>query len=212
MSNVNDRSLAAFWNEFRSAIKNKYSLIDEVMRLWFDDSSLTLLTVDRAVIITTTDFKKLILSTRYREMISETFAELLGQPLKSIEIRSREEEKERQAAKNVARSGLVKVDITGDDKPDIYVNLDDGNRHGGSSIPNVFEYTFENFVVGKSNELAAAAANAVSDNPGKVYNPLFIYGPSGLGKTHLLYAIAGKMSSNFPDARLVYVKGDDFTN
>ncbi len=212
MSNVNDRSLAAFWNEFRSAIKNKYSLIDEVMRLWFDDSSLTLLTVDRAVIITTTDFKKLILSTRYREMISETFAELLGQPLKSIEIRSREEEKERQAAKNGARSGLVKVDITGDDKPDIYVNLDDGNRHGGSSIPNVFEYTFENFIVGKSNELAAAAANAVSDNPGKVYNPLFIYGPSGLGKTHLLYAIAGKMSSNFPDARLVYVKGDDFTN
>ena len=57
MSNVNDRSLAAFWNEFRSAIKNKYSLIDEVMRLWFDDSSLTLLTVDRAVIITTTDLK-----------------------------------------------------------------------------------------------------------------------------------------------------------
>ena len=207
MSNENDKTLAAFWSEFRSAIKNKYSLIDEQMRLWFDCSSLSVLTIDRAVIVTASDFKKTVLKSRYLEMIESTFADLLGQPLKSVEIRSRDEEKKRAENEINSRPGFVKVDITGDDKPDIYVTP--GWR---SSVPNVFEYTFENFVIGKSNELAAAAANAVSDNPATVYNPLFIYGPSGLGKTHLLYAIAGKMSGKFPEARIIYVKGDDFTN
>ena len=57
-----------------------------------------------------------------------------------------------------------------------------------------------------------AAARAVADNPGQSYNPLFIYGESGLGKTHLLYAIAHKIHQNHPDYRIVYIKGDSFTN
>lgn len=76
------------------------------------------------------------------------------------------------------------------------------------------EYTFEHFVVGGSNELAHAAAVAVADRNQKkhVYNPLFIYGDSGLGKTHLLYAIRHAVESNFPHYRVVYVKGEAFTN
>ncbi len=74
------------------------------------------------------------------------------------------------------------------------------------------EFTFETFVVGPSNHLASSAARAVADAPGQHYNPLFIYGSSGLGKTHLLYAIAHVIHQNSPDFRILYIKGDEFIN
>ena len=79
-------------------------------------------------------------------------------------------------------------------------------------LPGTEDYTFERFVVGSSNKFAHAAARAVADNPGQNYNPLFIYGESGLGKTHLLYAIAHTICSKHPDYKVVYIKGDTFTN
>ena len=76
------------------------------------------------------------------------------------------------------------------------------------------EYTFDNFVVGKSNDLAYKACVAVAKDPAglEVQNPLFIYGNSGLGKTHLLYAIKNVISKNDPSKKIIYVKGEDFTN
>ena len=74
------------------------------------------------------------------------------------------------------------------------------------------QFSFENFVVGPSNRFAHGAAFAVSNTPGQVYNPLFIYGPPGVGKTHLLYAIANGIRKQNPDAKIVYIKGDQFTN
>ena len=74
------------------------------------------------------------------------------------------------------------------------------------------EFTFENFVVGPSNKLAHAASMAVAEHPAQNYNPLLIYGDSGLGKTHLLYAIANVIRGNDPAAKIVYIKGDDFIN
>ena len=73
-------------------------------------------------------------------------------------------------------------------------------------------FTFEKFIVGPSNRLAFAAAQGVADNPAVVYNPLLIYGDSGLGKTHLMYSIAHSIRNHFPDHRIVYIKGEDFTN
>ena len=81
-----------------------------------------------------------------------------------------------------------------------------------SFIAGAEDYTFERFVVGSSNKFAHAAARAVADNPGQNYNPLFIYGESGLGKTHLLYAIANTIHATKPGARVMYIKGDTFTN
>ena len=83
---------------------------------------------------------------------------------------------------------------------------------GESFMPGTEDYTFERFVVGASNKFAHAAALSVADRPGKSYNPLFIYGESGLGKTHLLYAIAHKLHASYPDYRILYIKGDAFTN
>jgi chromosomal replication initiator protein len=72
------------------------------------------------------------------------------------------------------------------------------------------EFTFDNFVEGKSNQLAKAAALQVAGNPGKAYNPLFIYGGVGLGKTHLMHAVANRIKERNPDARLAYVHSERF--
>lgn len=81
-----------------------------------------------------------------------------------------------------------------------------------ASIMDSGEFTFDTFVVGPSNQLACSAARAVADAPGRRYNPLFIYGSSGLGKTHLLYAIAHEIRRQSPSDRILYIKGDEFIN
>lgn len=75
-----------------------------------------------------------------------------------------------------------------------------------------YEYTFDTFIVGPSNKFAHAACMAVATKPATLYNPLFIYGNSGLGKTHLLRAIYNSISQNYPEMTIIYIKGDDFTN
>ena len=73
------------------------------------------------------------------------------------------------------------------------------------------KFTFENFVIGSSNEYAAAAAISTSENPGRIYNPLFLYGNSGLGKTHLMCAIGNKIKKEHPDYKVLYITTENFT-
>ena len=93
---------------------------------------------------------------------------------------------------------------------------DEVDTHEKESIENLidadYEFTFDTFIVGSSNKFAHAASLAVATNPGRAYNPLFIYGNSGLGKTHLLYAIRNEIQKNDPKKKIIYVKGEDFTN
>ena len=74
------------------------------------------------------------------------------------------------------------------------------------------KYTFDNFVVGKSNQFVYAAAKSVAENPGQKFNPLFIYGGVGLGKTHLLHAIGNYIKSAYPDKKIMYATCEKFTN
>ena len=96
------------------------------------------------------------------------------------------------------------------------VVLDDKERQEKKEQGGVLEFnpqfTFDNFVVGPTNSFSYNAALAVANNPGVTYNPLFLYGPPGVGKTHLLYAIANKVRRNNQDAKIVYIKGDQFIN
>lgn len=90
-------------------------------------------------------------------------------------------------------------------------NNTENNLANSDKNNNFLEYTFENFIVGSSNKFAHAAALAVASNPAGAYNPLFIYGNSGLGKTHIISAISNEVKKNKPNFKVAYIKGDDFT-
>lgn len=86
------------------------------------------------------------------------------------------------------------------------------NSEQNLSLDTDYEFTFDTYIVGSSNKFAHAAALAVAANPAGAYNPLFIYGNSGLGKTHLLHAICNDIKKTSPNKTFLYIKGDDFTN
>ena len=101
----------------------------------------------------------------------------------------------------------AKLIVFSDEELDAYQNKDKKKENKFN-----LEFSFDNFIVGPSNRLAHGAAIAVATRPDSVYNPLFIYGPPGVGKTHLLYAIANGIRESNPEANIVYIKGDEFTN
>lgn len=149
---------------------------------WFDDAVAVALEEDRFVLHTPTNFKRDIIVSRYVPAIQKALHELFSADFQVLVLG--EGELERFSAK----------------APDT------------SFMPGTEEYTFDRFVVGSSNKFAHAAALSVAERPGKTYNPLFIYGQSGLGKTHLLYAIAHSIHQSHPRFNVVYIKGDSFTN
>ncbi len=96
--------------------------------------------------------------------------------------------------------------------PPTQLNTGQKTTSGTLTAPLSQRYTFDHFVIGKSNELAYAAANAVAQAPGKVYNPLFIYGDTGLGKTHLMQAAGHEIIRQRPNLRVIYIGTEQFTN
>ena len=149
---------------------------------WFSDCRPVELEEYRLVIRTTTQFKKKIISERFSSAIKSSLSELFSSDFELLVLVGEEEYNRDEDLK--------------EDDP----------------LPEMAGYTFDNFIVGNSNKFAHAAAKAVAENPGKNYNPLFIFGNSGLGKTHLLMAIGHDIHESFPNKKISYIKGDDFTN
>jgi chromosomal replication initiator protein len=170
------------WSEVLSFLEKKTSVT--AVKTWFDDSRALELTQDAAVIYTPSEFKRDVILNRYLPQLKEAFRSILGSTGIRIEI------------------------LTG---PMTYESKSSPVSSNTAS-QSYNEFTFDRFVVGNSNKFAHAAALAVAREPAKAYNPLFIYGGSGLGKTHLLYAIANEIRRSYPSFRIVYIKGDDFTN
>ena len=136
--------------------------------------------------------------SKHSELLASFAPMVLGQPVRIV-FRVHEDRKRRsQMDLFVApQAQLVKPQaVTGAD----------------TSSPLSSRYTFEHFVIGKSNELAYAAADAVAQAPGRVYNPLFIYGATGLGKTHLMQAVAHEIRRHTPATRILYIGTEQFTN
>jgi chromosomal replication initiator protein len=148
----------------------------------------------RAVIGTTSRFAKHWLESKHLTTIEEIIECQLGRPV-SVKIELLEEEGPVLLAEKLPKKP----------KP--------APKSDGESIsqPLNSRYTFDNFVVGPNNRLAHACSMAVAEEPGKTYNPLFIYGGAGLGKTHLLQAIGQAALAENPDLRVVYVSGETFT-
>ena len=149
---------------------------------WFDDAEVVELTEEHLILYSASDFRREIIQRRCTEYIQDALKEIFSSDAKLI-VFGEEELK--------AYQSRGKQNTAMDFNP---------------------QFSFDSFVVGPSNRFAHGAAIAVSNNPGQVYNPLFIYGPAGVGKTHLLYAIANGIRKQRPQANIVYIKGDQFTN
>ena len=158
-------------------------LSETTIKTWFDETSVVSLEGNTLVLHCPNDFK--------RNNIQDRF-------LPSIEA----------SLKDIFSSDMT-VRLLDDEGLRLYRHPEEKKT---VSLMESGEFTFDTFVVGPSNTMAHAAAQAVADAPGQHYNPLLIYGDSGLGKTHLLYAIAHVIRSRDRSARLVYIKGDDFIN
>ncbi|HKN68533.1 MAG TPA: chromosomal replication initiator protein DnaA [Gemmatimonadaceae bacterium] len=137
--------------------------------------------------------------SKHAELLASYAPVMLGQPVRVV-FRVHEERK--------ARSQMDLFVAP----PAAQISKAPARQQHVSSAPLSDRYTFDQFVIGKSNELAAAAAQAVAQAPGKAYNPLFIYGATGLGKTHLMQAVAHDILVRHPEMRICYVGTEQFTN
>ena len=178
-----------------------------VFDLWFGDLVLLSLDEGRAVFKINSDFKQNIIQNKYTGVLSDALREVIGFEVE-VEITSTEN-KEGISVPNFTREApsLVpkeKRSELPEEEPNIGADIESKKIFS--------QYTFDNFVVGDSNKFAHAACIAVARNPATSYNPLFIYGQSGLGKTHLLYAITNEIKNTMPDVRIIYKGGADFTN
>lgn len=149
---------------------------------WFDDAEVVELNENNLILYSPSDFRREIIRRRCTDYIQDALKEVFNSDAKLMVFGDEELNTFKQKGKSV------------------------------SSMDFNPQFTFDNFVVGPSNRFAHSAAIAVSKTPGQVYNPLFLYGPPGVGKTHLLYAIANAIRKENPNANIVYIKGDQFTN
>ena len=179
------------WNKFLSIMKTKLNSLS--YDTWFSTSKLVELNEEHAVIIVPTIAHKKHLSESYIDIISDIFNSITGTNFNFEFVLENEYNNKKITVKKEGEEEL-------------------GVPYNSSEKANLNpDYVFENFIVGESNRFAQATALAVAENPGKMYNPLFIYGNSGLGKTHLMQAIGNYIVKN-TNKRVLYVTSDQFIN
>lgn len=157
-------------------------LTPAVVSSWFEDVDVVELNDEQLTLFTASPFRKEIIQKRCTDYIKDAMQELFHSNIELVVFGTEEMEEYKMRSKSTT--------------------VMDFNP----------QFTFDSFVVGSSNRFAHGAAIAVANHPGEVYNPLFIYGPAGIGKTHLLYAIANQIRRENPNYKIVYIKGDQFTN
>jgi len=186
-----EREAANLWDKFLERVKSRVSI--NTFNTWFQPTRLNRADSDIIYVqIPTTVFRQ-VLTRTYGEIVKAVFHEL-GVPAMRVQYVCTEEEP--VAAAPVAATTSTKQSKLDFESSDHQLNT---------------RYTFDSFVVGKSNEFAHAASRAVAEQPSKAYNPLFLYGGVGMGKTHLMHAIGHTIKQRNPAARLSYVSAEKFT-
>ena len=168
-----------------------YEISDTARDLWLDTTVPVEIKGNTIVLATDSEYKRNTLNELYVANLEKQFKNVLGMPV-TIQIIVNEEMPPQRSVSEMMESEEVS------DKVEM--------------IDRKVTYTFDNFIVGPSNNLAFAAAKAVSHKQHEKYNPLFIYGDSGLGKTHLLSAIQHEMQKNYPGINIIYIPSETFTN
>ena len=181
--------LENIWNSFLEKMKTQIS--DIAFDTWFKETKLLNLNDNMATVLVPYHIHKKNLSENYSDIIEEIFTSITGSNFKFNYVI--EEEVENELTGEVQNIGVP----------------NDNNNYFESNLD--IKYTFENFMIGPSNKFAATSALAVAEHPGKMYNPLFIYGSSGLGKTHLMHAIGNYIIQN-SNKKVLYIPCDDFVN
>lgn len=176
------KSAADVWEKLKNMMAAAMS--DVAIETWFGDVEAVALEDTRLVLCVPTDFKRNIIRTRFLSLIEANLLDLFAFDVDCALLLP--EERATYLARQAAPTPA-----------------------GGDGAE---RYTFERFVVGSTNRFAYTAAKKVAEEPGGAYNPLFIYGQSGLGKTHLLHAIANQVRHNQPGWRILYVQSEDFVN
>ena len=163
---------------------------------WLKSTSLVEVDGNRFRIAAPNGFARDWLETRYRPLISQTLARVVGYSVQvDFVVQSAEESAAAESVHSPVRVEATRV----------------GAPEGVATSLNP-RYTFSNFIVGSANRLAHAASLSVAERPGHAYNPLFLYGGVGLGKTHLMHAIGNAVLARYPRKRVVYATSEKFTN
>ena len=181
------------WNEFLTKIRERISPLS--YDTWFKDTKLYNIDKNTAIILVPMSLHKKHLEENYKEEIEEIFNSITGTNFTfqfKLESEITDDKKEEEAPKTEIESSGVPY------QSNLSANLKS-------------EYTFDNFIVGDSNRFAFTAARAVAEKPGKAYNPIFLYGKSGLGKTHLMHSIGNYILEN-SNKKVLYVSSEQFVN
>jgi chromosomal replication initiator protein len=186
---------AESWLIVKKSLEEKYS--QEIMNLWFNKLRLVYLDDKYAFFtVSSADYLISILNSKYTSVIEEIFSEKIG-----LDIKAK----------------VYKTETYSEEKAKAEFAMNEEKKNKSAAEINTYnsfteEYTFENFVVGGSNSFAYNASLAVANNPAAEYNPLLIYGDSGLGKTHLMKAIISKIKREKPYLNVLFITGENFTN
>jgi len=183
-------NLPQIWEKTLDIIKNELTVVS--FNTWINTIEPISLQDDVIVLGTPNDFIKNILKTRYITLISNALKQVTSKQYQIEIIMPTDENFNPAGKKNKTNNG--------------------SSAEGLSSLQLNPKYTFDTFVIGNSNRFAHAACVAVAESPAKAYNPLFIYGGVGLGKTHLMNAIGHYILQNNPNTKVVYVSSETFTN
>ena len=173
------------WLSITPVLQEKFT--DIAFKTWFGELEPLDFQLDKLVLSGPSDFKAKMINERFRPDIMQILKDLFAADI-DVTVLGPEEAGAYRSAPGT--------------EPAANQNILMGSE----------EYTFDRFIVGSSNRFAYNAALAVAEDPGKSYNPLFLYGESGLGKTHLLYSIYHTIKEHHPDYQIIYIKGDEFTN
>jgi chromosomal replication initiator protein len=203
-------SAAEVWSEIVGAARA--SLTDQACRTWLDPLEAVAISQDMLIVHAPSLFAAGWVEDKYAELLTGIAERRLGRP---ITISVRYQGGERPSPPSLTSSQLAQA--APDSLPAAPAHRPSQPRSEkpetvGHASPLNERYTFDRFVVGNNNQLAAAAAHAVAESPARMYNPLFVYGGVGLGKTHLMHAVGHALLEREPGKRVVYLSSERFTN
>ena len=179
------QDLTELWNKAKELLKNETTII--TFETWIQPLEIKSINDNVIVLVASNSFQRDTVESRYLDLLTNTFNFLTNKKCKVF----------------------IKLDT---DDTDILSSNNIGNNKILINSGLNPKYTFNTFVVGNNNKFAQAAAMGVSENPGSKYNPFFIYGGVGLGKTHLMHAIGNEILKNNINSKVLYVTSETFTN